>query len=90
MPSVFFSQPVRPIRALSTRLRIRVSGRGEINRDIAGRHAEITRTARHMGDACRFAQRLGRRAAGVDTGTAHQVALDHRDLFAAPGQRHRQ
>ena len=42
-----------------------------------------------MGDACRFAQGLGRRAAGVHAGATQPVALHKGYGLTSPGKAHR-
>lgn len=59
-----------------------VHGRGEIHFDRAQVDAELGRAPRHVGHACRLAQRLGRRAAPVDTGAAEITRLNQSHLAA--------
>ena len=61
-----------------------------IDRDRAGVHAVLSRTAHQMRDARAGSDRLGRCAAHIDTGAAHIFPLHQRRLPTHRGQLHRQ
>ena len=80
------SQPGLEVRAgVADNLVLAGHDGGEIDADRSDVHAKICPAPREVGGIGACDQRLGRRAAGVDAGSADQLAFDKRNLL--PGRR---